>query len=172
MKTQKGLLSQQEAVQRALPTLYNVQLVAPANATIAQHQFTKSLSLSLASGVQKSGQILSVIGKTFSATSTLKPNAMDLVFFNANPSIAVAQVGLSTTNARRTVGIIQILVGDWIASFATSAISHTTAVMPFTTTPAGTLFLAGVNRSATAFNNAPADNDELLVSFHFEMRAR
>jgi len=171
--TTKGVIRTKAT--KVLTHLPNVTLI-DTDDQVDQNKWSKSKTVNLATAV-RTGEIISVrITTKETGSGTLLRNPIDLVIFKEDPSYATSNVDHyenSTDEGDDGLGHISVLDGDWLAgSDGTDEFAEATAVtaFPFITDSSGNLYVAVVNRGATAYNSDPGDEEVVKASFLVEWR--
>lgn len=145
--------------------LSNIELIGVDDTEVSQNDFGDSQTLTVESDGEAMGgyiKLVTLIATTDDAGAILA-NAIDLYFFRADPEISAGDADLPAADAAMLIGKIEILEGDWDA-WTNSAIASLAVEFPFHTDASGRLFVAAVNRSATAFNDGGTDDEVLELT--------
>ena len=138
------------------------------NEQVDQNEFGASRLLNIV-GRQHDGKITMItLIATEDGTGAILGNAITLYFFRSDPVIGVGDADLSIADANACIGKIEVYEGDW-ETFASSGIATITPNFPYTSDGSGSIYCACVNRSATSYNSAAGDDEQLEFSVTFEV---
>lgn len=171
----EGLITNQTAlnrISRSAKKIANTILI-DTNDQVDQNKWSKSKTVTIDdNGEQRSGEIIAVLISTiFTGTGVLLRNALDLVIFDVSPAFTVSNVDHyenSGNEGDNESGHIHFPAGNWLAaSDGTDEIAtgFLATAHPFVTDSTGLIYIATINRGATAYNSAAADDEIVRAAF-------
>jgi hypothetical protein len=143
-----------------------------ANDQVDANEFGASQEFDLDGDPRNSGTLsaelvsVTLVSRESGTGSVIKP-AVDLVFFNSDPSLSAGTTSLSPAQLAAIIGVVSIGTSSFASTLSVAAIGSKAFALPMISDAEGKVWIAPINRSSTSYNDAAGDDELLEAKIQF-----